>query len=46
MFPVPKVQEHYDEEGNAIDKEAIHKRAKYFVGELIWLAQAKQKMEV
>jgi len=45
MFPVPKVQEHYDEEGNAVNPENVHKRAKNFVGELLWSIQAKQLME-
>lgn len=44
MFPVPKVQENYDEEGNPVAKEAIYKRAKGFVGELLWCAEAKKRM--
>ena len=45
MFPVPNVEKHYDEEGNAIDAEAIHKRAKVFVGELLWCMEARRRME-
>jgi NAD(P)H-dependent FMN reductase len=45
MFPVPKVREHYDEEGNPVDAETVEKRAKTFVGELIWSIEAKKKME-
>lgn len=45
MFPVPKVQDHYDLEGNAIDAEPIEKRAKVFLNELIWCMQAKKAME-
>lgn len=45
MFPVPKVQENYDEEGNPKDVDAAYKRAKSFVGELLWCMEAKKKME-
>ncbi|MGY4384711.1 NAD(P)H-dependent FMN reductase [Pedobacter sp. UYP24] len=45
MFPVPVVQNNYDENGNAIDKEGTDKRAKKFIDELIWCITAKQKME-
>lgn len=45
MFPVPKVQDAYDEQGNAIDKATTDKRAKAFLDELMWCITAKQKME-
>jgi NAD(P)H-dependent FMN reductase len=45
MFPVPKVQEHYDEQGNPTDKAGVDKRANIFIGELIWCATAKKKMQ-
>lgn len=45
MFPVPMVQNNYDEHGNAADKEGTDKRAQKFVAELIWCITAKQKME-
>jgi NAD(P)H-dependent FMN reductase len=45
MFPVPKVQDNYDEEGNATDKEATDKRADHFIQELLWCMKAKSKME-
>ena len=45
MFPVPIVQNNYDEEGNATDKAATDKRAHAFVGELLWCMNAKKKME-
>src|SRR4051812_15557402 len=35
MYPGPKVQEVYDEEGRAIDKAATEKRAKHFIDELL-----------
>lgn len=39
MFPNPKVQELYDEEGNPV-KDSITKRADIFIGELIWYIRA------
>jgi NAD(P)H-dependent FMN reductase len=45
MFPVPNVEKTYAENGEAIDKEATDKRAKAFISELIWCAEAKRKME-
>lgn len=40
MFPVPKVREAFDENGNAIDKAATDKRAAGFIKELLWCVQA------
>lgn len=45
MFPTPQVDVNYDEHGSPKDKEATDKRAKRFVGELLWCMEAKQKME-
>ncbi|MDO6391284.1 NADPH-dependent FMN reductase [Pontibacter sp. BT731] len=45
MFPVPKVQDNYDEAGNAADKEATDKRADHFLRELLWCIEAKKKMD-
>jgi hypothetical protein len=44
MYPGPKVQEVYDEKGVPIDKEAVNKRAKPFVDELLWCIEAGKKM--
>lgn len=44
MFPVPKVNDTFDENGNALDKAATDKRAKAFVDELLWCMEAKRKM--
>lgn len=44
MFPNPKVQELYDEKGNAV-KESTLKRARVFVDELIWCIEAKSRMK-
>jgi NAD(P)H-dependent FMN reductase len=44
MFPVPKVGEAFDENGNAIDKGGTDKRAKGFIGELLWCMEANRRM--
>ncbi len=45
MFPVPKVRELFDEDGNAADKVAMDKRALSFVNELLWCVSAGQAMK-
>lgn len=45
MFPVPNVEKSYDEKGTPADKEVTEKRAKTFLEELLWFAEAKQKMQ-
>ena len=45
MFPVSKVEESFDELGNAVDKPATDKRATSFINELLWCMEAKSKME-
>jgi NAD(P)H-dependent FMN reductase len=44
MFPVPKVQDNYDADGNPKDKAATDKRAAGFINELLWCMEAKSKM--
>jgi len=44
MFPVPAVEKNYDDKGNPTDKENTDKRAKVFLDELIWSAEAKRRM--
>ena len=44
MFPVPQVQNNYNELGHPTDKEETDKRAKKFFEELIWYMTAKSKM--
>jgi len=39
MFPISKIGESFDEEGNALD-EVYNKRSKKPLDELIWYAQA------
>ena len=45
MFPVPRVEKSFDDEGIPADKEATGKRASNFVGELLWCIEAKKRME-
>lgn len=45
MFPVPLVQDNFDKQGNAINKEATDKRAATFMKELLWFAEAFSKMK-
>ncbi|MDQ3111523.1 MAG: NAD(P)H-dependent oxidoreductase [Bacteroidota bacterium] len=45
MFPVPKVEDAFDESGHPKDKEGTEKRAAYFLKELIWLMDANAKMK-
>jgi NAD(P)H-dependent FMN reductase len=44
MFPVPKVNETFREDGTPVD-ENIHKRAKIFLDELLWCITANEKMK-
>lgn len=44
MFPVPKVEEMFDEAGQPKEKEAVDKRAATFLKELSWLMDANEKM--
>jgi NAD(P)H-dependent FMN reductase len=45
FFPVPKVSETFNEQGIPADKAGTEKRAKTFVDELLWCAEAKSRME-
>jgi NAD(P)H-dependent FMN reductase len=44
-FPVPMVEQNFDENGSALNKEATDKRAAAFVKELSWFAEAFNKMK-
>ena len=44
MFPVPKVQDAFDENGVPADQAGTDKRAAGFINELIWCVEAKSKM--
>jgi NAD(P)H-dependent FMN reductase len=44
-FPVPKVNEYFTENGDAVDKETTDQRAKNFIGELLWCMEAGKKMK-
>lgn len=43
-FPVPKLQEAFDENGIPADTEATNKRAADFVNELMWCVEANKRM--
>jgi NAD(P)H-dependent FMN reductase len=45
-FPVPNIEKTFNEKGEPTDKEVTDKRAKNFLDELIWCAEAKNKMKV
>ncbi len=45
QFPVPKVKEIFDENGNALDKAATEKRASTFIKELLWCVEAGNRMK-
>ena len=45
MFPCPKAQEAFDEEGNAKDESAVAKRATTFINELLWCMKASAAMK-
>lgn len=44
IFPVPNVDKTFNEKGEPSDQEATDKRAKIFLDELVWCAEAKKKM--
>jgi NAD(P)H-dependent FMN reductase len=46
MFPVPKINESFDEQGMPTDKASTEKRANVFIGELLWCMNAKKKMDL
>jgi NAD(P)H-dependent FMN reductase len=44
MFPVPRVQKTFNEEGIPSEKEITDKRATAFINELLWCIEAKTRM--
>lgn len=46
MFPIPKVEESFDEEGVPKDKIKTDKRAKHFLEELLWCIEANRRMKI
>lgn len=44
MFPVPKVKEAFDEQGNPADAAGTNKRAAIFMNELLWCVEAIKRM--
>lgn len=45
-FPIPRVQEAFDENGVPADKAMMDKRTKNFINELLWCIEAKRRMTV
>lgn len=45
MFPVPKVETTFDEQGNPADPDATNKRAAVFIDELLWCIKAANQMK-
>lgn len=45
MFPVPKVDSTFDENGQPTDKEATDQRASAFIEELLWCVEAAARMK-
>lgn len=45
MFPVPSVQDAFDEQGNPVDRIQTDKRAKLFLEELCWCMEAVYLMK-
>jgi hypothetical protein len=46
MFPVPKVQDAFDENSGPTDPTSTDKRAKAFNSELLWCVEASKRMLV
>lgn len=45
MFPVPRVSESFDENGNPFNQRDFEKRSTNFINELLWCIEAKLRME-
>ena len=45
LYPVPKVKEAFDEQGNPSDKVVTDKRTTRFIDELLWCVEAKRRMQ-
>ncbi len=45
MFPVPDVEEKFDENGSIINDQLLEKRAQNFIRELLWCIKAKSLMD-
>lgn len=46
IYPVANVKSQYDENGIPVDAEAIEKRARPFIDELLWCMKANIRMEI
>ena len=45
MFPVPKVQDAFSEDGQPTDKVSMDKRAQSFLSEMLWTIEANNRMK-
>ena len=45
LFPVPKVQDAFDEEGNPTEPATMNKRARMYISELLYSIEAKHRMK-
>ena len=45
MFPVPKIKESFDADGNPADPAGVEKRAAAFLDELLWCMEAGKRMK-
>ena len=45
IFPIPKVSDSFDENGNPFSKQVFEKRTANFINELFWCIEAKSRME-
>jgi NAD(P)H-dependent FMN reductase len=45
MFPVPNIEQSFDENGKPLDPEKTNKRAETFLKELLWCVEAANKMK-
>lgn len=45
MYPVPKVQKAFNEDGSALDEPVTNKLTRAFLNELVWCIQATKSMQ-
>lgn len=45
LFPVPKVQDAFDEDGNPTEPKTMNKRARMYISELLYSIEAKHRMK-
>lgn len=45
VFPVPRVEDSFDEKGLPANKDFDEKRASHFISELLWYIEARKRMD-